>query len=82
MLHDRALTLFRVLSLAEDARPTRTGAGQAGIGYTTPARARALVALPRRLGQHDLSFAAADQTRYDMAHGDGPFSRPCAPGTR
>ena len=68
--------------LSEHARPSRARANQARCCHATPAGAFTLPALSRRLRHRDFALPAADQTRDDVACGDGTRSCCLTPRTR
>lgn len=70
------------LTLDEYTRPPCTCAGQAWVCSATPARAFTLLAASCWLSHQNITLASADQTRNNVAGGDGPLSCPSAPRTR
>lgn len=68
--------------LTGEVRPASSRAGQARCGGATLAAAFACAARYGGLRHGDTAFAAADQTRNDIARRDGPLPRPTAPCTQ
>jgi hypothetical protein len=62
-----------------NTRPSRPGAEQTWIGRVASAGAFACRALSDRMSRQEMSFAAAHQTRSDIAQRDGMLSGSAAP---